>query len=171
MPSCSSFCYSQCSLRIAINTCCIYLCFIIFESVYDQVQTTSALLSYWRREDLCSESSVMASEPTSLNDLPDEIVLKIMSHFGPQDLCLIIAKVCERWNILAKDVELWKTLSYFCDDYTDTSRIAEVRCTALLGFSIKQLTNFAPSSVLKVQKLKAHFRIWTSFHPEVRTSL
>jgi hypothetical protein len=40
----------------------------------------------------------MASELRSLNDLPDEI----LPHFGPEDLCLIIAKVCERWNALAK---------------------------------------------------------------------
>ena len=83
---------------------------------------------------MCSEPSVIASEPTSLNDLPDEILLKILSYFGPEDLCCIIAKVCKKWNILAKDI-LWKTLSYSCDYYSDISRIAEVRCTALLGFS------------------------------------
>ena len=77
----------------------------------------------------------MASEPTSLSDLPDEILLKILSHFGPEDLCLIIAKVCERWNALTKDAVLWKTFSYSCDDSSDMSRIAEVTCTALLGFS------------------------------------
>jgi len=77
----------------------------------------------------------MASEQTSLNDLPDEILLNILSHFGPEDLCFIIAKVCERWNILAKDKILWKTLSYSCDPSSDISRTAEVRCTALLGFS------------------------------------
>ena len=99
----------------------------------------SALLSYWRRKDVCSEPSVMASEPTSLNDLPDEILLKILSYFGPEDLCFIIAKVCEKWNILAKDKILWKTLSYSCDRYSDISRIAEVRCTALLGFSTLSL--------------------------------
>ena len=79
----------------------------------------------------------MASEPTSLNDLPDELLLKILSYFGPEDLCFIIAKVCERWNILAKDKILWKALSYSCDDdyNSDISRNAEVRCTALLGFS------------------------------------
>ena len=120
---------------------------------------------------MCSKPSVMASETMLLNDLPEEILLKILSYFGPEDLCFIIAKVCKWWNILSKDVALWKTLSYKCDSSTDISRIAEVRCTALLGFRTKQLTNFAPSSVLKVQKLKAHFRIWTSFHPEVRTSL
>jgi hypothetical protein len=99
----------------------------------------------------------MANEPMSLNDLPDEILLKILSHFGPEDLCLVIAKVCEKWNSLAKDVVLWKTLSYSCDRSSDISRIAEVRCTALLGLRTNWLMNFAPFSVLKVQNFKEHF--------------
>jgi len=94
----------------------------------------SALLSYWRKKEVFSEPSVITSELRSLNDLPDEILLKILSHFGPEDLCLIIAKVCERWNALAKDVLLWKTLSYKCDRSSDINRVAEVRCTTLLGF-------------------------------------
>jgi len=110
------------------------LCFNIFELLYDQAQKASALLSFCRRKEECSETSVMASEPTSLNDLPDEILLKILSYFGPKDLCCIIAKVCERWNILANDKILWKNLSYSCKTSSDISRIAEVRCTALLGF-------------------------------------
>ena len=83
---------------------------------------------------MCSEPSVVASQPRSINDLPEEILLNILSHFGPEDLCLIVAKVCERWNVLAKDVVLWKTLSYRCNRSSDVSRIKEVRCTALLGF-------------------------------------
>ena len=78
---------------------------------------------------MCSEPSVMACEPRSLNDLPDEILLNILSHFGPEDLCLIIAKVCERWSALAKDVVLWKRLSYSCDENSHISSIEEVRCT------------------------------------------
>jgi len=128
----------------------------------------SALLSYWRRMDVSSEPSVIASELTSLNDFPDEILLKILSHFGPEDLCLIIAKVCERWNSLAKDVLLWKTLSYNCDRSSDISRVAEVRCTILLGSRTNWLTNFTPYSVLKVQNLKEHLKNWTAFHPQVR---
>jgi hypothetical protein len=81
-----------------------------------------------------SEPSVMACEPMSLNDLPDEILLKIFSHFGSDDLGLIITKVCKRWKVLTNDVILWKTLSYTCVRSTDISHIAEVRCTALLGF-------------------------------------
>ena len=110
------------------------MCFNIFELLYDQAQIASTLLSFCRRKEDNSEQSVMTSAPTSLNDLPDEILLKILSYFGPEDLCFIIAKVCERWNILAKDKTLWKTLSYSCDDSSDINRIAEVRCTALLGF-------------------------------------
>jgi len=78
------------------------------------------------------ETSVIASEPMLLNDLPDEILLHIFSYFGTEDLCLI-AKVSERWNILAKDA-LRKTLSYTCDHSSDISHIKKVRYTALLGF-------------------------------------
>jgi hypothetical protein len=94
----------------------------------------TALLSFWRRKDEFSEPSVIASDLRSLNDFPDEILLKILSHFGPEDLCLVIAKVCERWSALAKDVLLWKTLSYNCDRSSDINRVVEVRCTTLLGF-------------------------------------
>ena len=101
-----------------------------------------------------SEPSVMASELRLLNDLPDEILLKILSHFGPEDLCLIIAKVCEKWNVLAKDVVLWKKLSYYCDRSSDISRIKEVRCTKLFRIRANSLTNIAPSSVLKVENIR-----------------
>jgi hypothetical protein len=105
-----------------------------------------------------SEPSVMASELKSLNDLADEILLKILSHFGPEDLCLIITKVCERWNALAKHVIFWKRLSYSCDNCSDICCVAEVRYTNLFGFRANTLTNFAPSSVLKVQNLKKAFQ-------------
>jgi hypothetical protein len=103
------------------------LCFKIFEPLNDQVQMASAL-------DVFSEPSVIASELRSLNDFPDEILLKILSHFGPEDLLLIIAKVCERWNSLAKDAILWETFSYNCNRSSDISHVAQVRCTTLLGF-------------------------------------
>ena len=83
---------------------------------------------------MCSKPFIMAGKPTSINDLPDEILLKILSYVGPEDVYFNIAKVCEKWNILAKDVILWKTLSYNCDGSSDISRIAEVRYTAWLGF-------------------------------------
>ena len=126
----------------------------------------SASLSCKRRKDMCSEPPVMACGPRSLNDLPDEILLKILSHLGPEDLCRVIAKVSERWNVLAKDIVLWKSLSYKCDWSFNISRIKKVRCTALLGFRTNCIMNFAPSSVLKVQNPKEHLRSCISFHPE-----
>jgi len=88
---------------------------------------------------VCSEQSVMATETLSLNDLPDEILLKILSHFGPEDLCFIISKVCDRWNTLAKDEIMWKTLSYHCDVSSDIRHIEEVRCITLLGLGVISL--------------------------------
>jgi len=78
-----------------------------------------------------SEPSVSDRQLKSLNDLPEEILLNIFSYFGPEDLCLNIAKVCERWNVLAKDMALWKTLSYVCDPSSDISHIKEVRYPSL----------------------------------------
>ena len=98
------------------------------------MQIASALFSYERGKDVCSETSVTAGKPTSINDLPDEILMKILSYVGPEDVCLNIDKVCEKWNVLAKDMVLWKTLSYYCDQSSDFGRIAKVRCTAFLGF-------------------------------------
>jgi hypothetical protein len=95
-----------------------------------------ALLSK-RREETSSEPSVMEGEQRSINDLPDEILLKILSHFGPEDICFIIAEVCERWNALSKEVTLWNKLSYSCDDTSDISRVVQVRCAAFLGFRTK----------------------------------
>ena len=80
--------------------------------------------------DVFSEPSVIAR---SLSDFPNEILLHILSHFGPEGLLLIITKVCERWNSLAKDAMLWKTLSYNCER-SGFSRVAQVRCPTVLGF-------------------------------------
>jgi hypothetical protein len=123
------------------------MCFNIFEPVYDQVQRASVSLSYKRRKHMCSETSLMAGNPTSINDLPDEIILQILSFVGPEDLALNIAKVCEKWNDLAKDITLWKTLSYACVPVGKIGDITEVRSTALLGYRTKYLMNLAPSSV------------------------
>jgi hypothetical protein len=128
------------------------LCFNIFDPVYDQEQ---AAATYKRGEDVCTGTSVITSKPMSLNDLPDVILLHILSYFGPEDLCLIIAKVCERWNVLAKDKVLWKKLSYSCDRSSDISHIKKVRCTALLRFTANQLANFALSNVLNYKILKS----------------
>jgi hypothetical protein len=125
----------------------------------------SGSLPYKRRKDVFSDPSISASEPRSINDLPDEVLLNILSYFGPEDLHFVIAEVCERWNALAKDVALWKNLSYECEG-SDISDIEEVRCTALLVFGTNDLKNVAPSSILNVRNLKESFRNWISFNSE-----
>jgi hypothetical protein len=73
-----------------------------------------------------SRLSVVTGQQKSLNDFPDEILLKIFSYFGAEDLCLIIAKVCEHWNALARDRTLWKTLCYKCNHISEFSRVVHV---------------------------------------------
>jgi hypothetical protein len=110
------------------------MCFNIFEPVYVQVELESVLLPFWMREEVFCEPPEVASQPTSVHDLPNEILLHILSFCAPEDVCFTISKVCKWWNALAKDVTLWKSLSYQCHPSSDFSRIAEVRCSALLGF-------------------------------------
>ena len=74
----------------------------------------------------------MASEPMSLTDLPVEIQLKILSHFGPEDLCLNIAKYVKNGMFWLK---IWNCGGHYLTPVIVLSCIAEVRCTALLGFS------------------------------------
>jgi hypothetical protein len=95
-----------------------------------------SIAHFLRRKDVCSERSGMASTPTSINNLPDELLLEILSHCGPENI-LHIAKVCKHWNALTKEVVLWKRLSYICDNSSNISPIKEVRCTALLRFRAK----------------------------------
>jgi hypothetical protein len=66
----------------------------------------SAMLSMQRRVDAISETTITAREPMSINQFPEEILLKILSYCKPEDLCHTIPKVCERWNTLSKDVTL-----------------------------------------------------------------
>jgi hypothetical protein len=70
------------------------------------VQMASELLSRKRRKVVCTKPTLNASEPKSLNELPHEILLKIFSHFGPEDLALTICKVCQRWKDIAENVAL-----------------------------------------------------------------
>jgi len=82
-------------IQIRINALYIYLCFSIFEPVYCQLQIASALFPYWRRKDVCCKRSVMAGIQMSINDLPDEMLLEVLSYVGPEDLGLSITKVCK----------------------------------------------------------------------------
>jgi hypothetical protein len=106
----------------------------------------TALCCNRRREGVSSKSSSIARKPRSINDLPDEIILKILSYFGPEELIFNIAEVCEKWNALSRDVTLWKETCYSCDQNSDISRVFKVRCAVMLGFRANYLMNFASLS-------------------------
>jgi len=51
----------------------------------------------------------------TVDSLPNEILLKIFAYLGSEDVCLAVAKVCERWNYITRDVTLWKNLIFICN--------------------------------------------------------
>jgi hypothetical protein len=99
----------------------------------------SALLSERRNSEVSSEPTVIVSEPMTINDLPDDVLLKILSYFGPEELCFKVAEVCKRWNVLSRDVTLWNKISYCCYYTCDTGRILKVTFAVMLGFRSKYL--------------------------------
>ena len=145
----SSFHYPECSLCITPYFLIYILVLKDFYPLYDQVIMASALQVF-------SKPSLIDSEFWSWNDFPDEIILKILSFFGAEDLIHIISKVCERWNALSKEVILWKNLSYSCYDSSDINRVAQVRYTTLLGFRLITLRIF----LFGVSKVKIWKRFW-----------
>ena len=150
-----------------MNACCIYLCFCIFENVCDQLQMESSLVPCKKRSGVCPKANVTACETVSLNFFPDELILEIMSHFEAEELSLTLAQVCKRWNNLARNVTLWKTLHYEFSLYPDICRVKEVRYTALLGLRLISL-RILPTQFFIIHNLKEYFRNCVSFHPEVK---
>jgi hypothetical protein len=94
----------------------------------------SASLSKRRRKEKSSDKTLIVGEPRTINDLPDEVLLKILSHFGLEDLCFKIAEVCKRWNDLSRDVTIWKKISYSCYYFSDISEVLKVRLAVMLEF-------------------------------------
>jgi hypothetical protein len=49
------------------------------------------------------------NDTVGIENLPDEVMLKVFSHLNPQALCRS-AQVSHRWNSLAMDGSLWTQL-------------------------------------------------------------
>jgi hypothetical protein len=123
----------------------------------------SALCCNRTSEEVPSEPSAIASKPRSINDLPDEILLKILSYFGPEELCVNIAEVCKKWNSLSRDVTIWKKACFKCYHKLRIERVVQVRCAVMLGFRSNQFVKSALLNVLKNRFLncKENLGIWT----------
>jgi hypothetical protein len=70
----------------------------------------------------------------SVMDLPDIVILKILSYLGPEDLIFKIPEMGDRWEYLANDHTVWKKLTYKCDRLSDLDRVSKVSCTTFVGF-------------------------------------
>ncbi|XP_046982856.1 putative F-box protein At4g05475 [Schistocerca americana] len=48
----------------------------------------------------------------TIDDMPDEILVKILSHMSFSELIDVIQKVCPRWRRLSQDPEMWDDKEY-----------------------------------------------------------
>ncbi|XP_049842383.1 uncharacterized protein LOC126293296 isoform X2 [Schistocerca gregaria] len=48
----------------------------------------------------------------TIDDMPDEILIKILSHMSFSELIDVVQKVCPRWRRLSQDPELWDDKEY-----------------------------------------------------------
>ena len=78
-----------------------------------------------------------------MEPLPDELLLKILHHLGPEDL-ILASQVSETWNRVARDSTMWKqvalTVRNFPNSTNIQSYVARVigRCPAFAFFSISR---------------------------------
>ncbi|XP_046982897.1 uncharacterized protein LOC124552616 [Schistocerca americana] len=70
--------------------------------------------------------SSVATYRASILDLPDEIMIKIMSYLTFSELLDVVQKVCSRWKCLSQDAELWYDKVYvvrsWCCSHSATRR-------------------------------------------------
>ncbi|PSN48714.1 hypothetical protein C0J52_08781 [Blattella germanica] len=105
---------------------CLELEFLQLDGLIQMCSILLSLMEARLQLDSTTSTSLGTERFRSINDFPDEILLNILSYFGPEDLCTRIAKVCERWNDLSKDVTLWKTLTYRCDNESNLTSVVQV---------------------------------------------
>jgi len=45
---------------------------------------------------------------SKITQLPDEILLQIVSYFNIHDLCFLIPKICKRFSRISRDNSIWQ---------------------------------------------------------------
>ncbi|XP_047100491.1 F-box/LRR-repeat protein 4-like isoform X2 [Schistocerca piceifrons] len=59
-----------------------------------------------------SSTSKLDKRGTTIDDLPDELVVEIFSYMSFSENIEVLQKVCTRWKILAQDAHLWLNKKY-----------------------------------------------------------
>jgi hypothetical protein len=59
----------------------------------------------------------------SIEQLPDEILLKIFSYLSIEQISLHLSNVCARWRAVSEDDDLWKNRTYFPKANTPKEKI------------------------------------------------
>lgn len=62
----------------------------------------------------------------SINDLPDDVLLKIFEYVAYEDLALNVSCVCLRWKNIVDDPALWCGSTYACDERQSLDRVLQI---------------------------------------------
>lgn len=76
---------------------------------------------------------------TTIQDLPQEVLLKVFSYFKPHELCRHVVPVCRDWHSLAFDKSLWHRL--------DLSKLATSGRYMISGLDLCRLVLRVPVSI------------------------
>ncbi|XP_049842516.1 F-box/LRR-repeat protein 7-like isoform X2 [Schistocerca gregaria] len=72
----------------------------------------SGMASESEHSGLCHMAEGAAAWRASIDDLPEEILIKIFSHLSFTELVDVVRKVCRRWRKLSRDLKLWADKEY-----------------------------------------------------------
>ncbi|XP_034233570.1 uncharacterized protein LOC117640799 isoform X2 [Thrips palmi] len=88
----------------------------------------------------------LESDPLTVNDLFDELLQKIFSHFSALDLYGTIAKVCVRWERIAKDPCTLNKTQLFLDDKDQTLYMEVLKEAPCIG-EVYILPSYPPDAM------------------------
>ncbi|XP_049770611.1 uncharacterized protein LOC126109610 isoform X2 [Schistocerca cancellata] len=72
----------------------------------------------------------MGTWRVSIDDLPDEVLIKIFSHLSFTELVYVVQKVCPRWKNVSQDSELWADKEYRIGSHTSDQEAIQTFCDA-----------------------------------------
>ena len=114
-------------------------------------------------DDLMMKTSSVSS--VTMEPLPDEVLLRILHHLGPEDL-ILASQVSESWNRVARDSSMWKDVALTWRNFPNTAKIQSYVSRVLGRFSPQLPEQLYPPLSTKPPSLQSSgFRSWVENEP------
>lgn len=93
--------------------------------------------------------------PNLFNDLPDELIVEILSFISLKELCLTIPLVCKKWKDFATSPFLWQHLDFNEIKYLTTEALYNIicmKCPLLKRLSLRCRSELSAYEMLNIAK-------------------